>query len=311
MRRTFTQPRANVLRANSATRPRGARAYTVIGLVVPIVIILAILIALIVPMLASTGGQHKRATCMQRQLEIATGTFSFAMSNKDQYPLPSALDAANTTINADASSKDTTANIISTLIFGRFFTPRECVSPFEQSRSIAVDNDYQYTLPQSAANPKLALWDPGFSADFTSPSGGNLSFALMLVSGPRLAGWSLTHDATKAILGDRGPKVSGVIKDPSGEITPMFDAAGRKISSHRSPNPEQTNVVYNDGHISSMAHLWGERDDHAITYTDAQGLAWPDLLHYDEPDDKLGTNNFLGIFTTSGKTPGEFKAIWD
>ena len=37
----------------------------------------------------------------------------------------------------------------------------------------------------------------------------------------------------------------------------------------------------------------------------------PDLPFYDEPDDKAATNDFLGVFTASGRARNDFNSIWD
>ncbi|MEK6703885.1 MAG: hypothetical protein AABZ53_16620, partial [Planctomycetota bacterium] len=175
---------------------------------------------------------------------------------------------------------------------------------------IVMDNDYYYAEPPTAVNPKLALWDPAFSADFTAATPGNFSYAHMLPSGPRIAIWSNTFEATQAVLGNRGPLISGVAKLPSGKIAPQYNRSSNTRLIHGSRTEWEGKIAYNDNHVNYESSLWGD-DSKIYMYKDTSGALWPDLLHYDEPDDQLGTNNFLGIFTTSGKTPGEFRSIWD
>lgn len=293
-----------------ASRARAGRAFTFVELLV-ILIVLVVAMALILPNLGrSTCCMTPQIKCSANLRGIGQGLVLFAQNNKDQYPLPSLLDAANNTTSADPSTKDTTANIISTLIYGTFFGPEICVSPAESNPNIVMDNDYYYTEPKTAVNPKLAIWDPAFSADFTASTPSNFSYAHLLPSGPRLANWSNTFQASQAILGNRGPLISGVTKGKSGKVTPTYNTASATLVIHGPPKTWEGNIAYNDNHVNYETTLWG--DDYApVTYTDTNGNPWNDLLHYDEPDDQLGTNNFLSIFTTSGKTPGEFKPIWD
>lgn len=296
-----------------SSRAIAKRAFTRLDLVTIVVVILVVcaLFGLVVPMLGSTGRQDRPMKDFRNVHDIGNGMYLFAQSNKDQYPLPSLLDAAGATINAEASTKDTTANIISMLIYAKFFAPPICVSPLETNVNIVVDVDFESAAPSSAANPKLALWDPSFSADFTRPKGGNLSYALMLPSGPRLALWTTNASSTQAILGTRGPLIAGVTKVVNGQVTPRYNRESLSMRRFGSQAMWQANVAYNDGGMGGTTELWDTGSRGVITYTDSAGIAWPDLLHYDEPDDKSGLNNYLGIFTTSGKTPQEFNPIWD
>ena len=174
-----------------ASRARTGRAFTLLEVLVVILVTIVVAALLIGIVLTNMNFRRPRMAsqikCSANIRGIAQGLVLFSQSNKDQYPLPSLLDAANNTINADPSTKDTTANIISVLIYGTFFGPEICVSPAESNGNIVMDPDYYYTEPKTAANPKLALWDPAFSADFTSVGGSNFSYAHLLPSGPRLA----------------------------------------------------------------------------------------------------------------------------
>ncbi len=291
----------------SAFHARGGRGFTLVELLLVLVVV-TLLVVVFLPTTNHHGGINPAVKCSANIRGIGMGLALFAQSNKDQYPLPSVLDAANATINAVPASKDPTANIISTLIYGTFFGPEICVSPAETNGKINMCNDYSYSAPPTAVDPKLAVWDPNFSADFTSAKGGSVSYAHMLPSGPRAAKWANTFEAARAVIGNRGPLFTGVTKGKGGKVTPQYDSASNTMLIHGPRTTWEGNIAYNDNHVNYETSLWG---DDTITYTDTGGVKWPDMLHYDEPDDKAGTNNYMGIFTTSGSTPGEFKSIWD
>ncbi|MEK6703883.1 MAG: prepilin-type N-terminal cleavage/methylation domain-containing protein, partial [Planctomycetota bacterium] len=120
------------------TAKKHHRAFTLRELLVTIVVI-AFLVGVPITLFVmqhAKGRHHSRQyNCAACVSGIHQGMVLFADANKDQYPLPSLLDTANATINAPASSKDTTANIISTLIYANFFGPEICVCMGEKSSS--------------------------------------------------------------------------------------------------------------------------------------------------------------------------------
>jgi hypothetical protein len=289
-----------------------------------VLVVLGLVVVVLLPMLGKRRPNTRYLKDSAHVRGIHQGMALFAMNNKDQYPLPSILDKANNTValaeGVDPTTKDTTAAIISTLIYGTFFGPEICISPAEANGNIVLDNDYQYAEPKGAVNPKLALWDPAFRADFTAAESGagvqvgvwvgggsNLSYAHMLPSGARLAQWTNTFNAMEAVLGNRGPKITGTTKGTRSEVTPAFDTNSNTLLIHGSRTAWEGNIAYNDNHVSFESRLSPETS----TYTDPAGGIWYDLLHYDELDDATGTNNFLGVFTQAGPMPAAFKSIWD
>jgi len=228
----------------------------------------------------------------------------WAQSNKDCYPLPSRLDISNSTVAASGMEKDTTANIMSLLVFNGFISTELLVSPLETNPAIRESDAYEFDGPKTAVIPAQALWDPALSADFTSPKGGNISYAHLLPSGPRLTIWD---GATKryflpltAVVGDRGPLTApmpdGTLAGNSKSNTLRFFGASRVWKG---------NVAFNDNHVDFLTK------PNAGTYLNAVGQPRDDHLFYDEPDDASGTNAFLGIFIKAGPEPKDFKSIWD
>jgi hypothetical protein len=288
--------------------PARARALTLVEVLVVGVILITI--AAVFLMLGqrspNTGGVMDAANLRG----IHQGMVLFSQNYNDQYPLPSVLDKDNHTVSlapgTDPTTKDTTAAIISTLIYGNFFGPEICISRAESNGTIVLNNDYAYAEPRAAANPKLALWDPAFAADFTKGES-NLSYAHMLPSGPRLAKWSNTFNATEAVLGNRGPRIAGITSRTSSSVTPAYDTASNTLLIHGGRSTWEGNIVYNDNHVSFESLLAPE----TTTYADASGATWPDLLHFDEPDDPAASNNFLGVFTAAGPKSADFTSIWD
>ena len=183
-----------------------------------------------------------------------------------------------------------------------------CVSPAESNGAITMDSGFEFSTPSGAADPKLALWDPGFNADFTAsgPKGrerSHFSYAHMLPSGPRLETWANTFRATEAVVGNRGPLISGL----DAKHNAAFNTKSNTLLIHGSKTTWEGNIAYNDNHVSYESRL----DPETSPYTDDKGKVWFDHLFFDEQDDPTGKNNLLGNFNRAGPVPTAFKAIWD
>ncbi|MBX3404223.1 MAG: hypothetical protein KF699_12510 [Phycisphaeraceae bacterium] len=254
---------------------------------------------------------------------ISQSLIIWANGNNGNYPLPSQIDTADFTVAESGRAKDTTANIFSILIFNGNISPEICISPAESSPSIARDEDFEYSNPKAAASPMNALWDPAFSADFTSAKGGNFSYGHLQPSGTRgdpaalhaarvpagrLSVWRDTFSTTEAIIANRGPEISAVAAD----YTPTLkNKSSNTFLIHGGRNSWEGNVAYNDGHVAFETTLKPlSPGGAAMSYTTASGPRL-DTIFFDEPDDVNQSNIFLGIFITAGEKPGEFKGIWD
>jgi hypothetical protein len=269
-------------------------------------LLVAIVIAALVLMLPNSRSRAGTGRMLKDSYQlrgIHTGMTIWAQNNQDRYPLPSLLDAQNATIDAPAETKDTTANIFSFLIFHGFFDPEICVSPAESNPAIKQIVDYEYDRPHRAADPKNALWDPGFSADFTNGNTGNLSYAHMQFrQGNRASLWAATKSATEPVLGNRGPRITG----RTGKNW-TFDTSSNTLLIHGRRNSWEGWVVYNDGHVQFEPKLSPEGPG----VQPAKGKPIPDCLFFDEPEDQTGLNALLGICARIGPTPAEDTTIWD
>jgi hypothetical protein len=229
----------------------------------------------------------------------------WAQNNRDEYPLPSKVDVENATVPEEGRAKDTTANIMSLLVFNGSITPDILVSPAEVNRSIRVHKNYQFDRPR-AVRPADALWDPGLRADFTGQGGGHVSYAHLLPGEHRLAKWGNTFIATEPVVGTRGPEITAARRLGNGAVAPTFaNPQSNTFLMHGAKDRWVGNIAFNDNHVEFLIELSNG------TYTNAAGQETADLIHYDEPDDPSGLNHFLGIFIRAGEKRSEFKAIWD
>lgn len=247
----------------------------------------------------------------------------WASQNDDLYPLPSKIDRHGLTVAEAGTAQDTSANIMSMLVYNGSIPAAMLVSPAETSDAIAVDDDYVFRNPPSAVNPERALWDPAFDADFTDGEG-NLSYAHLLPSGERLAQWGRTFDATQPAMMNRGPEIASVEYLPQGArptlATPASNTLRFFASSGERGNSWSTNVGFNDTRVE----FWNDRikrpdanspwnpiplNEHQPSLAVKGQSAVPDLLSFNES--AHAANAFLGIFITAGPTPADFTPIWD
>jgi len=253
----------------------------------------------------------------------------WANNHNGEYPLPSAIDITDSTVAEKGRGKDTTANIFSTLIFNGFISPEISISPAEANTSgLQRDEDYVYNAPPKAIDPANALWDPAFSADFTNGNISNFSYAHLQSSGTRgvsgakptgrLLKWRDTFDPGEAILSNRSPELSAVnlAGKPTSEssYSPVIkNPASNTFLIHGGRSTWEGYIAFNDGHVEFITSLKPFKPSGAKatpTYSTAAGPRL-DAIFFDEPDDAAQANTFLGIFTTAGEKPEDFKAIWD
>ncbi|MBY0261251.1 MAG: hypothetical protein K2Q20_02850 [Phycisphaerales bacterium] len=271
---------------------------------------------------AGARASERQMKCSSQIREAVQGLLVWAANNDSRYPTPSLLDIKNSTVAETGQAKDTTANILSLLIYNGLTSTESTICPDEASPNIQRDRDYQYTDPVAAKVPKEALWDPAFNADFTKP-GGNNSYAHLQPSGDasvrpedknsgamgRLAAWRGTFSSSEAVFADRGPRIERVerVQDQPNSYEPKFNAS-TTLSIHGGLKTWEGNVGFNDGGVSFFTSLLPKQ---YTTYKTKGGETRPDLYHFDEPDDPKARNLFLGVFLKAGQNPGDFAPIWD
>ncbi len=246
--------------------------------------------------------------------QLMQSMITWSINNKDQYPLPSVLDRRDKTVKAAAASKNHTANIMSIMIWNG------SISPLENNKNIEADADYTLASPKAAAVPVDALWDPAFSADFTAKAAkGNVSYAHLQYAGGRKSRWANTFNSDEAVISNRGPEITAVGVHDESTATPNYADANSKTFRFYSPAGAWSgNVGFNDAHVEFIKDHFrpGAKVTTGAFYLvkdkdTGKNKKLPDMSFFDEADDAASTNNYLGIFTTAGEKPAEYKAIWD
>src|SRR5215831_18923604 len=102
--------------------------FTLIELIVVVVAVL-IIVGILFPAFAISRQSSRQIKDSTQVRGIHQGMVLALPQNDDSYPLPSRLDKGDTTVAAQGREKDTTANIISILIYNGFVGPELCVSP--------------------------------------------------------------------------------------------------------------------------------------------------------------------------------------
>jgi hypothetical protein len=185
---------------------------------------------------------------------IMVGCTVWAQNNLDRYPLPSVIDKTDQTVAEKGAAKDTSANIMSLLIFNGFVPVEILVSPVERNPSIRVCQGYALDMPKTAVNPANAAWDPAFSVDFTNGKTGGLSYAHLQPTAGRKARWSNTFVSTEATITMRGPQVSSVVQNEDGSVTPNFaNPASLTFGMYGDGSGWSGNVGFNDNHVAFAA----------------------------------------------------------
>jgi hypothetical protein len=238
----------------------------------------------------------------------------WAQNNKDVYPLPSRIDTASTTVKETGQAKDTTANILSLLVYNGAISTEILVSPAEQNAAVVVKENYQYDQPKETIKPAEALWDPSLSAEL-GPKKGNISYAHLQPALGRLPRWSTTFNTSEPIVATRAPQVKSAEKNMDGTVTPRLAKPDSIALTLLGDGKSWSgNMAFNDDHVEFKADKLADgrkfgKDE--PTYTAKEEKTWPDIWCYDEPDDAAAANHFLGIFTKAGKAREDWKGAWD
>jgi hypothetical protein len=253
-------------------------------------------------------GQPRDATQVRGILQ---GMVIWAQNNQDQYPLPSALDINDATVAATGTSKDSTGNILSILVYHGFVPAEMFQSPSEVNSNIEDYEDYEFEEPAAAIDPANALWDPalhgapGAADNIDTPNNpatiGNNSYAHTPAVGARRPLWASTFVSTEAAFGNRGPGIIRVSQSPNGP-TPVLDPQSNTLLIHGTRDKWEGYIGFNDNHVNFETRP----DPQGLSYVTAARTWRTDNLFYDEPDDPAGTNAYLGVWTTAGDTKEDF-----
>jgi prepilin-type N-terminal cleavage/methylation domain-containing protein len=286
------------------------RGFSIIELLVTLILI-TLLACVLIPMLSKSKLRAKESRCSSQVRSLVQGLQLWASNNRNAYPLASSIDAGDDTVAQRAQAKDTSSNIFAIMIQNRVCDPAELVCPSESNTSITVCTDYQYQSPARAVRPERALWDPAFSADFTSARGGFVSYAHLQPSADRVKRWGTTFASDEPILGDRGPQVTQLSRtgDPvayalSSESTGAPTSIS--VSLHGSYRGWRGHLAYNDGHVDFERQMTAPNARPIDTSRSDSALDCP---FFDEPS--VEGNTFLGLFIKAGKFKNEFQPIWD
>src|SRR5262245_29608429 len=283
-----------------------ARAFTAVDLLV-VVVVVTIIAAILLPALGQSRVSSRQIRDSTQIRGIHQGMVLWVQGNADSYPRPSRFDKSNDTVSDQGAAKDTTANIVSILIFSGFIGPELCISTAESNPGIRVCGTYSYSNPSAAVNPAKALWDPSFSTDYTGGKTGSFSCAHTLPADERLATWANTFNAAEAAICNRGPEISGMSTHKKQRTFATATPGSNTYLIHGGRSTWEGNISYNDNHVSFETRI----DPETSPYKDAAGTEWFDCLFFDEPDDSTLRNNYLGNFIKAGATKSEFKSIWD
>lgn len=252
-------------RRNGLARTGAVKTEIVVIIVVVVVFGAMVLVCgfagIMLPALGKARASARQLKDSTQVRGITQGLIVWASNNKSRYPVPSDFDTSNATVSDVGNAKDTTANILSLMIFNGNISPEISISPAEANTAIQLDAAYEYAMPKSAVKAADALWDPGFrGTPADAPRGrgaagvGNQSYAHTAPLGQRLKLWSDTYNATEAVFGNRGPtyaandqgKASGTWALPAGAT----GTSSVTLLIHGGRSTWEGNIAYNDGHVS-------------------------------------------------------------
>lgn len=295
-------------RRNVRARQHG---FTLIELLVVIAII-ALLIGILLPALAKARKQAKFMQCGTQLRSVHQSMYTYAESNRDQYPYPTKNAEwkawSEETVGESNHQWNSTANIMSILLYNKFFEPSMAFDPSEVNPTISIDANYDYDPNSSKTDDK---WDRSFEGGNIGGDGtadgdvSNVSYFMMLITGNRLkTEWSSASlNGNYAVMSDRGPD-AGKRENPK-RLCYLL---------HGSPKLWAGNLVMNDNSVVRFTERtsiptgreWRDRQSEpyfcpdGIYFVNKDQLNVPDnIFRVDETgrDGLAGLDIMLGFFT--------------
>ncbi len=291
--------------------------FTLVELLVVIAII-ALLVGILLPALSKARKNANQVKCLTNARAIGQGFTQFGSDNRDNYPLPTLIDRVGDTetINTGNDRRDRTGAIYSILIFQDILVPESMVSPAEANGSIRVNEEYEFTTPEGAQNPRRASWDPKFKGTPVAegsgiqgidPQVGHTSYAHATPYGARRAQWKNTFSTSVPIVANRGPVFQDTqTPDPQQgwqqELNSQQGEASTANLVHGSFGTWRGNVVYAD----NSGGFENDPDPASVTFNDTTGsdpIAQRDNLFVDETNegnnlqDQARRNAYLRLYS--------------
>ena len=301
------------------------RSFTLLEVIL-ILVLVGVLAAIFLPALHRARHGTDGLQDAARVRKVHKSLVMWAQHDNDSYPLPHTLDLddATVSVSGDATLKNSTGAIYSTLIFNGLLTTEIVVTPhpIEKSRGIGVHEAYDHSKPALANDPANARWDPSFrGTPFDATPGlskrqrkiSHASYAHLALAGEgRGSEWKNSLSSNFAAVGNRGPEeTAGAWDSETGEITSTVLADGPTgtksltLLIHGSKNAWEGNIAYNDNHVNFETNTYPD----GMLYTVGEGeqtQAFGDGLFLDEGDpgvlsggaleDTRDSNCYLGLF---------------